>query len=85
MLVVPPVTEPIALSFGTFNTKTQQSDSQIILQLARSNGGNVSLVDCLFDTEKPYAEVMNTLASLWDDGLLKIGNHQDGEIIYRLV
>ncbi|MBD1804024.1 NINE protein [Microcoleus sp. FACHB-SPT15] len=64
----------------------KKSDLQTILQLAKDNYGNVSLVDCVLATEKPVEQVRKTLESLCVDGLLEIDNHQEtGAIIYRII
>ena len=63
-----------------------KSDIQIILELAKNNGGNLSVSDCVIATGKPIAEVKQTIQSLCAEGLLEAGNHpENGAIIYKII
>ncbi|MCP2728401.1 TM2 domain-containing protein [Limnofasciculus baicalensis] len=63
-----------------------KSDIQIILQLAKDNGGYVSLADCAIAIDKPIAEVKKIVAHLCHEELLEIDNHpQTGAVVYRLI
>ncbi|PSM48628.1 hypothetical protein C7Y66_13445 [Chroococcidiopsis sp. CCALA 051] len=67
-------------------TTNQKSDIQIILQLAKDNGGSVSTADCVLATGKPVIEVKKTLTSMCTDGLLEVYNRPDtGAIVYRII
>ena len=69
------------------NTKSQKvSDTIKILQLAKNNGGIVSLSDCVLETGKEAEEVKKTLEKMCRDGLLEITNLPDsGAIVYKLL
>ncbi|HBE58965.1 MAG TPA: hypothetical protein DEG17_04415 [Cyanobacteria bacterium UBA11149] len=63
-----------------------KSDIQIILQLAKDNGGYVSMADCAIAIDKPVAEVKKTVEHLCKEGLLEIDNHPEtGAVVYRLM
>ena len=69
----------------TANTQKAKSDIQAILQLAKDNGGSVSLADCVIATEKSVEEVKKTLGMLCAQELMVIDNHQEtGSIIYKI-
>jgi len=79
--------EQAASFISSVQPKThQRSDIQIILQLAKDNGGSVSTSDCVLATGKPVIEVKKTLTSMCNDGLLEVGNRPDtGAIVYRII
>lgn len=84
--VVINLSEQIAPFLNASKSTSSKSDIHIILQLAKDNGGVVSMADCVLGTGKPVAEVKKTLESMCKDGLLEIGNRPDtGAIIYRLI
>jgi hypothetical protein len=69
----------------TANTQKAKSDIQTILQLAKENGGSVSLADCVIATENSVEEVKKTLGLMCAQELMVIDNHQDtGSIIYKI-
>lgn len=77
--------EKVAPSASNTKAAKEKSDIQIILQLAKDNGGYVSVADCVIATGKPVKEVKNTIATLCTEGLLEMGNHHEtGAIIYRI-
>jgi len=70
----------------TANTKKAKSDIQSILQIAKDNGGSVSLADCVLATGNSVEEVKKTLGMLCVQEVMAIDNHQEtGAIIYRIV
>ena len=88
-----PSTQQVVINLGeqslpllnVSKTTTSKSDIQIILELAKTNSGHVSLADCIIATGKPVSEVKNILNSLCSEGVLEIDNHQDsGAIIYKI-
>ncbi len=65
---------------------TAKSDIQVILELAKNNGGSVSITDCVIATGKPIIEIKETIQNLCAEGLLEANNHSDtGAVIYKLV
>ncbi|MBW4445886.1 MAG: NINE protein [Spirirestis rafaelensis WJT71-NPBG6] len=84
--VVINVADHIAPKVSENKSITAKSDIQIILQLAKDNGGDISVTDCVIATGKPIPEIKKTLESLCAEGLLEIGNHQStGAITYKIV
>lgn len=84
--VVINLADQIAPSVSNPKAVKEKSDIQIILQLAKDNGGQVSVADCVLETGKPIIEVKKTLATLCHEGLLEMGNHHDtGAIIYKIM
>jgi hypothetical protein len=84
--VVINLAEQIAPIVNAPKAITAKSDIQIILQLAKDNGGSISVADCVLATGKPVADVKKTVENLCSDGLLEIGNRPDtGAIIYRII
>jgi hypothetical protein len=70
----------------TANTQKAKSDTQAILQLAKDNGGSVSLADCVIATGNSVEEVKKTLGVLCAQEVMSIDNHQEtGSIIYRII
>jgi hypothetical protein len=69
-----------------YNTQKVKSDIQAILQIAKDNGGSVSLADCVLATGKSTEEVRKMLNGLCTQELMAIDNHPDtGAIIYKIV
>lgn len=84
--VVINIGEHLAPFLNSAKTTTQNSDIQIILQLAKNNGGQVSLADCVIATGKPIGEVKDTIKTLCSEGLLDVGNEpHTGAVIYRII
>ncbi|NMG18670.1 NINE protein [Brasilonema bromeliae] len=84
--VVINVADYIAPNANTNKPLSTKSDLQLILELAKNNGGNISVTDCVIATGKPIVEVKQTIESLCAEGLLEAANHQEtGAIIYKLI
>jgi ethanolamine utilization protein EutP (predicted NTPase) len=67
------------------NTQKAKSDIHAILQIAKDNGGSVSIADCVLATEKSVEEVKKTLGMLCAQELMVIDNHHEtGSIIYKI-
>jgi hypothetical protein len=70
----------------TANTQGAKSDIQAILQLAKDNGGSVSIADCVIATGNSVEEVKKTLGVLCSQEVMSIDNHQEtGSIVYRII
>lgn len=70
----------------TANTQRAKSDIQTILQLAKDNGGSVSIADCVIATGNSVEEVKKTLGVLCAQEVMSIDNHQEtGSIVYRII
>jgi hypothetical protein len=70
----------------TANTQTSKSEIQIILQLAKDNGGSVSIADCVIATGNSVGEIKKTLGMLCAQEIMAIDNHHEtGSIIYKIV
>jgi len=70
----------------TQKTSSEKSSLQIILQLAKDNGGSVSVADCVIATGISVGEVKKTLGMLCAQEVMAIDNHYEtGSIIYRIV
>lgn len=70
----------------TNHPQTAKSDIHVILQLAKDNGGSVSLADCIIATENSIEEVKKTLGILCDREVMVMDNNQEtGSIIYKLI
>ena len=83
--VVVNVADVIASATNPQNAKAERSDIQTILQLAKENGGHVSLADCIIATGNSVEQVKKTLETLCIQGVMDIDNHQDtGAIVYRI-
>lgn len=62
------------------------SDTIQILQVAKNNGGMVSLSDCVLATGKETAQVKQTLAKMCQDELIEMANlPESGAIVYKLL
>src|SRR5579883_3116083 len=72
--VVVNVAESIAPSIKASPTANSKSDTQLILEFAKSNGGTLSLSDGIIATGKPAGEIKELLGSLCSDGVLEIDN-----------
>lgn len=71
--------------YKTVNNK-KVSDTIKILQLAKNNGGIITLSDCVLATCKETAQVKQTLDKMCKDDLLEITNLPDsGAIVYKLL
>ncbi len=74
------------VSDPTTNTQKAKSDIHVILQLAKDNGGSVSLADCIIATGNSVEEVKKTLGILCDGEVMVIDNDREtGSIIYKLI
>ncbi|MEA5595577.1 hypothetical protein [Rivularia sp. UHCC 0363] len=72
------------VSINTENKKV--SDTIKILQLAKSNGGMISLSDCVLATGKETTQVKQTLEKMCKDELIEITNlPNSGAIVYKLL
>jgi hypothetical protein len=70
----------------TANSQKTKSDIQAILQLAKDNGGGVSLADCVIATGNSVEEVKKTLGLLCSQEVMVIDNHeQTGSIVYKII
>ncbi len=68
------------------NTQRAKSDIQAILQLAKDNGGSVSIADCVIATGNSVEDVKKTLGVLCAQEVMTVDNHQEtGSIIYRII
>lgn len=85
----PPVTRNVDNARNHLHKNTQStkvSDTIIILQTAKKNGGIVSLSDCVIATGKETAQVKHTLEKMCKDNLIEITNRPDsGAIVYKLL
>ncbi len=63
-----------------------KSDTQLILELAKNNGGTLTLSDCIIATGKPTSQVKELVGNLCADGVLEIDNHPtSGAVVYKLL
>ncbi len=84
--VIVNIADGCAPTANTQKTKTEKSDIQIILQLAKDSGGSVSVADCVIATGKSVGEIKKTLGMLCAQEVMAIDNHYEtGSIIYRIV
>lgn len=84
--VIVNIADGCAPTANTQKTKTEKSDIQIILQLAKDSGGSVSIADCVIATGKSVGEIKKTLGMLCAQEVMAIDNHHEtGSIIYRIV
>ncbi|NEO25063.1 MAG: NINE protein [Moorea sp. SIO4G2] len=63
-----------------------KNDTQLILQVAKDNGGNISVADCVLATGKPVEEIKEMLNTMCKQELIMVDNHPDtGAIIYKVI
>ncbi|WP_035139296.1 NINE protein [Fischerella sp. PCC 9605] len=80
------VADYIAPNANTNKSLSSKSDIQIVLELAKNNGGIISVTDCVIATGKPIVEIKQTIDNLCSEGLLEPSNHPDtGAIVYKLI
>jgi hypothetical protein len=84
--VIVNIADVSAPTANTQKTKTEKSDIQIILQLAKDSGGSVSIADCVIATGQSVGEIKKTLGMLCAQEVMAIDNHYEtGSIIYKIV
>jgi hypothetical protein len=84
--VIVNIADGCAPTAKTQKTSSEKSSLQIILQLAKDNGGSVSVADCVIATGNSVGEVKKTLGMLCAQEVMAIDNHYEtGSIIYRIV
>ena len=85
LALIPGMVEEKNLKYAMLRSSNNKSDTQLILEFARSNGGTLTLSDCIIATGKPTGDIKKLLNSLCLDGALEVENHPtSGAIIYRL-
>ncbi|WP_287312598.1 hypothetical protein [Moorena sp. SIO1G6] len=68
------------------NNQKVKNDTQLILQVAKDNGGSVSVADCVLATGKPVEEIKEMLNTMCTQELMMVDNHPDtGAIIYKVI
>ncbi|MDF5717457.1 MAG: NINE protein [Rhizonema sp. NSF051] len=83
--VVVNVADYIAPTVAPAQLESKKTDTQKILEFAKSNGDIVTLSDCVITTGKPTKDVKELLGTLCSDGVMEVGNHPtSGIVIYRL-
>ncbi|MDF5729665.1 MAG: NINE protein [Rhizonema sp. PD38] len=83
--VVVNVADYIAPTVAPAQLESKKTDTQKILEFAKSNGDIVTLSDCVITTGKPAKDVKELLGTLCSDGVMEVGNHPtSGIVIYRL-
>lgn len=84
--VIVNIADGCAPTANTKKNKTEKSDIQIILQLAKDSGGSVSVADCVIATGKSVGEIKKILGMLCAQEVMAIDNHYEtGSIIYKIV